>query len=137
MFHCEYCRTQFAEHQPNCPNCGAQIQAGPGARAANAVTVGMSKAIREICEPFDDEDGFYFDDSIDEKRMKTSRERFNIPPEEKIWLLYDDTLLGTNREGFAVCESGLYWRNMWTTTSKRTFLSWSDFASRSISLESM
>jgi hypothetical protein len=137
MFRCDYCGTQFVERQPNCSNCGAQIQARVGAADAKAGAVGVPKAIRELCEPFDEEDGFYFDDSIDEKRMKTARERLNIPPDEKIWLLYDDTLLGTNREGFAVCESGLYWRNSWTTTSKRTYLSRSDFASRTISLKEM
>lgn len=51
--------------------------------------------------------------------------------------MYDDTLLGTNREGFAVCESGLYWRNDWTSNSKRTYLSWDEFANRSIKLKDM
>ena len=137
MFRCDYCGTQFLEHQPNCPNCGAQIQARAGGADAKAGAIGAPKAIRELCEPFDEENSFYFDDSIDEKRMKTARERLNIPPDEKIWLLYDDTLLGTNREGFAICESGVYWRNAWTTSSKRAYLSWRDFASRSISLKSM
>ncbi|MFO7583143.1 MAG: hypothetical protein R6W69_00320 [Anaerolineales bacterium] len=137
MFRCDYCGTQFIEHQPNCPNCGAQVQARIGGTDAKAEAVGAPKSIRKLCEPFDDEDSFYFDDSIDEKRMKAARERFNIPPDEKIWLLYDNTLLGTNREGFAVCESGLYWRNDWTSASKRTCLSWNDFASRTISLKEM
>jgi DNA-directed RNA polymerase subunit RPC12/RpoP len=137
MFRCDYCGTQFLEHQPNCPNCGAQIHAKVSTTDAKAGAIGAPKAIRKLCEPFDEEDSFYFDDSIDENRMKTVRERFKIPPDEKIWLLYDDTLLGTNREGFAICESGLYWRNTWTTSSKRTYLSWRDFASRSISLKSM
>jgi len=26
MFTCKYCSTEFIEHKPNCPNCGAQIK---------------------------------------------------------------------------------------------------------------
>ena len=131
MFRCEYCQTEFIEHSPNCPNCGAQILLNATSGAADLAP------IVQLCQALDDEEHFYFDDSIDEKRMKTVRERFNIPPDEDVWLVYDDTVFGSNREGFAVCKGGLYWRNDWTTESKRTFLRWSEFTRRKIEFEEL
>jgi hypothetical protein len=136
MFRCEYCHTELVEHRPNCPNCGAAIRASVKVARAQNLTTGVAP-LAELCLPLDDEEHFYFDDSIDEKRMKTVRERFNIPANEKIWLVYDGTILGSNREGFAICEKGLYWRNSWTTESKRTFLPWPEFAKRAINIISM
>jgi hypothetical protein len=136
MFRCEYCHTELKEHQPNCPNCGGILRLLVKNSGSRDVPIGVL-SLADLCLPFDDEDQFYFDDSIDAKRMKTVRERFAIPPNEKIWLVYDGTIFGSNREGFAICEGGLYWRNDWTTQSKRAFLPWDEFCKRTIQIAEM
>ncbi|MBL8092109.1 MAG: hypothetical protein JNJ43_17360 [Anaerolineales bacterium] len=64
-------------------------------------------------------------------------ENFNIPAHEKIIMVYDDTIFGNNKVGFAICGSGLYWKNDWTIESKRNFLTWDEFAKRKIVLNKL
>lgn len=137
MFRCEYCGSQFLEHKANCPNCGAQIQINQNPANAGVPSAASEKAIREICEKFEGDDDLYYADSINAKRLRAARTHFKIPANEKIWLVYDDTVFGSNKQGFAVCQSGLYWKNDWSVTTKRNFLSWQDFTARPISLENL
>jgi len=145
MFVCKYCNTEIVEHQPNCPNCGAPIKVSENKivdskTPENKVTEGKENkgnpnSIREICTRYEDTSSLYFDDAIDAKRMATVRKEFNIPPNETVFLVYDDTLFGSNKAGFAICAGGLYWKNDWSVDTKRTFLSWEAFADRNILLE--
>lgn len=127
MFTCTYCGAQFTEHKPNCPNCGALIKAAPAAEAG-------ADAIRGICLGFEGLNSLYIDEAIDAKRMATVRENFNIPEGEKIIMVYDDTILGNNKLGFAICSGGLYWKNDWAVETKRSRLSWDEFAKRELKL---
>jgi len=137
MFTCQYCGTQFMEHQPNCPNCGAAIKVDK-AQAVKHDPATALEAIREICSKYQELDPIHFDDAIDAKRLANVTEKFEIPADEKVILLYDDTVFsGKNDVGFAVGSQGLYWRNSWTTTSKRNKLSWDEFAKREIGLNDL
>jgi hypothetical protein len=131
MFICKYCGTEFTEHKPNCPNCGAPIKvADKKVTKANA-----PKSIREICIKYEEVFNLHLDETIDAERMKTVRENFNIPANENIIMVYDDTIFGNNKLGFAICAGGLYWKNDWTTESKRSFLNWDEFSKRKIDLD--
>lgn len=130
MFTCKYCGTEFLEHKPNCPNCGAPIQV-----SENRLKQGEPKSIREICVKYEGTRNLYIDEIIDKKRMETVRGQFNIPANEEVIMIYDDTIFGNNKLGFAVCAGGLYWKNDWSVETKRTFLTWKAFAEREIELE--
>jgi hypothetical protein len=130
MFRCEYCDTLFNEHSPNCPNCGAQLRMNTGASKPEQAW----QSIRAICMKYEGDEKLHFDDTINEKRLKSAREHFKIPASEKVLMIYDDTLFGSNKLGFAVCESGLYWKNDWSVPTKRTFLPWGEFGEREIRL---
>ena len=130
MFTCKYCGTEFLEHQPNCPNCGAPIKV-----SENKAKKTENKSIREICMKYEATKNLYLDETIDKKRMTTVREQFNIAANEEVIMVYDDTIFGNNKVGFAICSGGLYWKNDWSVDTKRTFLTWEAFAEREPSLE--
>lgn len=117
MFICKYCGTEFTQHKPNCPNCGAPIKIAD----KNVPKEDVSKSIREICIKFEGISNLHLDETIDAKRMKTVRENFNIPDVESIIMVFDDTIVGNNKIGFAICSGGLYWKNDWTIKSKEIF----------------
>lgn len=129
MFTCKYCNTEFLEHTPNCPNCGAPIKISENKKKDEP------KSIREICMKYEETQSVYLDETIDSKRMATVRECFKIPAQEDIIMVYDDTIFGNNKVGFAICTGGLYWKNDWSVDTKRTFLSWEAFVEREISIE--
>lgn len=137
MFTCQYCGTQFTEHRPNCPNCGATLKmdAKPSPRRDPASAL---EAMREICAKMQGLESVYFEDAIQPKRMENARARLEIPAEEKVILLYDDTVFNAKNDvGFAICERGLYWRNDWSVETKRRKLSWEEFTKRSIRLDGL
>ena len=140
MFQCDYCGAQFLEHKSNCPHCGAFIKATPVSGSVQTGEAGVKaasgeiKAIREACVQFEGTKGLYIDETIDARRMQAVRQHFKIPEEETVIMVYDDTLFGNNKKGFAICAGGLYWKNDWTVESRRSFLTWQDFAERSIHL---
>lgn len=131
MFICKYCGTEFTEHKSNCPNCGAPIKvADKKVSKENA-----PKSIREICIKYEGVKSLHLDEMIDKNRMETVREHFNIPANENVIIVYDDTIFGNNKVGFAICVSGLFWKNDWSVDTKRNFLNWADFAERKIVLD--
>src|SRR5688572_11618610 len=131
MFTCKYCGTEFTEHKPNCSNCGAPIKV-----AAKKVTKeDAPQSIREICKKYEGTRNLYLDETIDAKRMKTVREHFSLPVNETVIMVYDDTVFGNNKVGFAICAGGLFWKNDWSIETKRNFLNWNDFAEREIKLD--
>jgi hypothetical protein len=141
MFQCNYCGAQFLDHKTNCPNCGALIKATPveEIEQANGATAGPSskqgKSIRAICTRYEETRSLRIDETINAKRLKTVRDSFKIPTDETVIMVYDDTLLGSNKTGFAICQGGLYWKNDWTTETKRNFLTWAAFGERIIKRE--
>lgn len=129
MFTCKYCNTEFLQHQPNCSNCGAPIKV-----SETKLKKGEPRSIREVCIKYEETHNLHLDETIDSKRMATVREQFDIPQNETIIMVYDDTIFGNNKLGFAICAGGLYWKNDWSVETKRNFLTWEAFAERKIKL---
>ncbi|MCH5268338.1 MAG: zinc ribbon domain-containing protein [Lachnospiraceae bacterium] len=44
-----------------------------------------------------------------EKKYKSAKLYFNIPDREEIFLIYDSTIFGNCKKGFAICTSGIYY----------------------------
>ena len=130
MFICKYCGTEFLEHSPNCPNCGAPIKVSDKVSKKED-----TKSIREVCAKYDGTRSLYVNEIIEPKRMATVHDEFNIPANETIIMVYDDTVFGSNKVGFAICAGGLYWKNDWSVDTNRNFLTWADFAEREIKLD--
>ncbi len=80
-------------------------------------------------------DGYYVGDAIPPKKLDGARASFPIPETERVVALIDTTVFGNNKTGLAFCEGGIYWRNDWTTKTNRTFLSWDEFASSTLTSE--
>lgn len=138
MFTCAYCGTQFMAHAPNCPNCGAAVKIDSGKAERNSDWEASCSAIYKICAEFQEDDPLHFDDAIKPARMQSAVSSFNIPANEKVILLYDDTIFNSsNKVGFAVCARGIYWKNDWSVETKRNYLSWEEFAKRIIKLQGL
>ena len=108
--------------------------ADPTERAAAA---NIAQRIRQICEKCEDIERCHTDETAPIKKLRNAMEAFGIPEDEKVIMLCDDTVLGSNKSGFAICESGIFWKNDWSVPTKRTRLTWSKFAQRDVKLEKM
>lgn len=62
------------------------------------------------------------------KKYQKAKLYFNIPDSEEIFFIYDNTVLGSCKTGFALCTSGYYYH-----VSKRGYIPWDKFASIDIS----
>lgn len=133
MFTCAYCGTQFLEHKPNCSNCGAALKADSNPARESSGQKSAFTMIYKVCDQYQDNPSIYFDDSIDPTRMKNALSNLNIPENERVIMLYDDTVFNINNKvGFAICEQGIYWKNDWSVDTKRNHLPWLAFAEREI-----
>lgn len=56
------------------------------------------------------------------KRLSRAREYFHIPDEDNVYMIFDATIFGSCKKGFALCSSGFYY-----CTDDLGFLSWDDF----------
>jgi hypothetical protein len=65
-----------------------------------------------------------FVDSIPELKLNNARESQHIPTSEVVIALIDTTVFGSAKDGLAVCESGLYWKNIYASPEYAT---WSEF----------
>ena len=59
--------------------------------------------------------------------IKKARKNFEIPASEKAYLICDNTVLGTCKTGFAICESGIYSRQ-----KQLRYISWAEFKTTEI-----
>jgi hypothetical protein len=130
---CEYCGTHYSAHQPHCSACGAALPRA-GATRESAIS-SIVQCVREICQKYEDLGRCQMDESVAERKLRNARKAFRIAEDEKVIMLCDDTALGSNRLGFAICEGGVFWRNHWSLPTKRTRLTWSEFARREVTLE--
>lgn len=80
-------------------------------------------------------DGYHVGENLPSKKLDNARVNFSIPETERVVALIDATVFGSSKFGLAICEGGVYWRNDWTTRTNRTFLSWGEFASSTVTTE--
>lgn len=58
---------------------------------------------------------------------KNAKVQFNIPDNEEVFLVYDTTVFGKGKKGFALCTSGFYFY-----VKESGYLSWKQFAATGI-----
>ena len=125
MVTCKYCGASYETFHSTCPSCGAPLKPEKEAQA-------IADKIREICDEHMNSD-FKEGGSIPKKRMEIIRKSFQIFPEGKqIFLYCDTTPFRTGKEGFLICEDGVYWQNSWTTPTSRNFINWDTLKKREI-----
>jgi hypothetical protein len=96
--------------------------------------VNFVEKLNEICIKYEEIDSCYFSDTIPIKKLKNACQSFDIPENEKVIFLCDSTVFRSGKVGFAICENGLYWGVDWTTSTKRTKLTWEEFSKRNVEL---
>ena len=80
-------------------------------------------SVEEICRRF-----LFYRENQNINNGQKCRDRLvealQVPHEDKIYLLHDDTLLNTGKNGFAITDRGMYVREL---MEKPQFMSWEDF----------
>lgn len=80
-------------------------------------------SIREFSR-FPEVNNYYKSGEIPERIGINASRYFNITVGEEIFSIYDDTIFGSCKNGFAICESGIYWRNL---MSNPMYISWNKY----------
>jgi hypothetical protein len=131
---CEYCETENQIGRSHCKSCGAVLRKETSLDKQENPRAVYEKLFA-ICEKYEANDWCNTIETVSPKKLRQAMKAFGIPKEEQVIMLYDDTLFGSNKLGFAVCETGLYWKNAWDTPTKRTKLTWKQYIEREITLE--
>lgn len=82
----------------------------------------------ELCESIRFESGRYFvtgKSLSGNPKCAKAKQYFNIPGDEDVYLIFDDSLLGTCGSGFALATGGLYMKDSFKDPKKYT---WREFA---------
>lgn len=90
--------------------------------------------IIHICKQYSG-DGYSVEDRISGRVLKRVRKEYSVPEGEQVIAFINATVFRSGKFGMAICTSGLYWRNDWTTPSSRTALAWWEVAGRNIALK--
>lgn len=84
--------------------------------------------IAAICAQYSG-NGFYVGRGIPARKLANAAESMNIAEGEQVIAFVDCTVFGSGKNGLAICTSGLYWHNDWTTPTATNYLSWEAFRS--------
>lgn len=89
--------------------------------------------IREACSNYPTQTAYLVmgSDVTASKKREKAIKNFAVPNEE-IFYIFDTTIFGTCRNGYALSKSGLYFKD---SNNKSGMLSWDDFANTRISKE--
>lgn len=60
------------------------------------------------------------------KKIENAFNRYGIPYGDKIFMLIDDTLFKSAKDGFAITTSGIYWHNSFGIESPKNGIKWSE-----------
>jgi len=71
---------------------------------------------------------FYEGQSIPAKKLKNAIESMGIGSGERVYALIDTTLFGSAKNGLAITNLGVHWKNDWATDSDKSFYSWAEFS---------
>jgi len=114
-----------------CAGCGAPVQIRT--EPVRPVDIeNLEAEILKVFVDFEDMDVLHSRETVPAKKLRNARKSFNILPEEKVILVYDNTVFGSNKDGFALCETGIYWKKTWLNDSKRSYITWDEFARRDV-----
>ena len=68
--------------------------------------------------------------------MQTIKKSFSVFPNgREIFFYCDTTALNNGKQGFMICEDGVYWQNSWLKSTNRNYLPWKTFRERVIVLQ--
>lgn len=56
-------------------------------------------------------------------KLEKAKKSFNIPTNSNVYFIFDDTIFGSCKSGFAICGEGIYY-----AAYQKGFISWSEFA---------
>lgn len=138
MISCQYCGSSYEAFQPTCAACGAPLRDSQE-RVNKKPQAEIIEEIRRLCRQniilFNV--GLFLDgESIPEKKLAVAQKSFNVFPNGKrIFFYCDTTALNNGKQGFMICEDGLYWQNSWVKPTNRNFLPWDKFKDREIILK--
>ncbi|WP_020620543.1 helix-hairpin-helix domain-containing protein [Paenibacillus daejeonensis] len=83
--------------------------------------------ISDICAGYTGQ-GYFVEELIPDRKLRNATQSLRLPRDERIIAFVDGTVFGSGKNGLAICTNGLYWKNDWTTESRKTNLSWEAFA---------
>ena len=129
---CTYCGIIGILEERRCLSCGAPFSIPANTSEEDTLEQDLVVRIKDICAAFEENESCHTQETIPEKKLKNAAEAFNLKENDKIILIYDGTVFGSNKTGFAICESGIYWKNDWETPTKRNYLPWNEFKDRKI-----
>lgn len=78
----------------------------------------MNEELKELCAKYSIRN-FYVTGAIPQEKLNNATESMGISG--NVIALYDSTAWGGSREGFVICDNGLYWKNIFNPPR---FLSW-------------
>jgi hypothetical protein len=131
---CEYCGTENPIDRSHCKSCGAVLKSEMPLDVQENPKAVYEKLLA-ICVKYEANDWCNTIETLSTRKLRRAMKAFGIPAGEQVIMVYDDTVFGSNKLGFAICETGLYWKNAWDTPTKRTKLSWKQYVGRDVSLE--
>lgn len=139
MISCHYCNASYEAFQSICSACGAPLRVDESASTEKTDAQIITEKIRRLCRQnifMYNISMFQLGDSISEKKIRTIVKSFSVFPNGKEIYFYCDTSpLNNGKQGFMICEDGIYWQNSWFKPTKRNFLPWDRFKEREITLK--
>ena len=71
--------------------------------------------------------GLYVGEYMPKTKRDNAIAHFPIPLDLNVIALIDCTVMGSCKNGLAITDAGLIWKNSWTTPSPKSNLTWSEF----------
>lgn len=81
-------------------------------------------------------DDFHKHDRIPPKKLETANALYPVDPADTPLALIDATIFGSAKCGMVIGLKGIYWKNDWTTPTKKNVLSWEELAPHADTLSS-
>ncbi len=138
---CPYCNAPYELTKLQCPHCGAPAPAAmlldsrsDSHLQLKATPAEIAERVQGICEDYGKVDRLYTRETAPAKKIRHLCRALEIADPAEIIGLYDSTVFGSGRTGFAICIDGLHWKNPWPNypPSKHWFLPWPQFVQRTI-----
>jgi hypothetical protein len=88
----------------------------------------MEKDILKIAARYAKEYHFYYGDSIPFEKINNATQAMQFGRGEKVYILIDNSILGNAKKGIVICDSGIYWKNMFAIKTAKNRLGWEEFS---------
>ena len=95
----------------------------------------LVNGLEKACLKHNGMDKFYISEYIPDKNLKNAKKHFRIPNDIEVIGIYDGTVFGSNKTGFAICGDGIYWDNGFSEFSGGGHIIWEEFRTARIALK--